>query len=342
MSTQARSPRIAVVGAGSLIGEAVIAELRSRGFAASSLHALDEMRDLRRLSIGEGEEIVVGDVEAFDFAGADLVFFCSRPALAERHAATAAAHAWVIDGTSAHRARPEVPLVVAEVNPQALDAVGDRGLVALPSSASVALTTALAPLASTAGLERVDVATYHAVSGGGRGAVDGLAAETIGLLGGRAVGKPRFGEQIAFNLIPAVGEIGEDGCSAEERRIAAESARVLGLPDLAIAVSSVRVPVFFGHGLAVHAQFARPLEVAAAAEILRRSSGVSLVEPNARSPGPTPVAATLAPEHVYIGRLRRDPSRERSLNFWVVADNVRRSAAHNAVSVAQILVNTGR
>jgi aspartate-semialdehyde dehydrogenase len=345
MTGTSRRPRIAVVGAGSLIGEALIAELAARGVAHTALHALDDARDLGRRvrAAGEGTEdggeLAVADVAGFDFAGADLVFFCARSSIAARYAPAAAVHALVIDGSLAHRGRADVPLVVADVNPDALDTVGARGLVALPGSASVALATALAPLAARAGLARVDVATYHAVSGNGRAALEGLAAETVGLLGGRAPGSRTFGAQIAFNVLPLVDALGEDGSSAEERRLCAETRRILARPDLPIAASAVRVPVFFGHGLAVHAQFERPLDLAEARELLHRAKGIRLVEAGSPATMPTPASSALAPDRVYVARLRADATRDRSLNFWVVADNVRKCAAHNAVSVAQILVN---
>lgn len=339
MTDVSRRPRIAVVGAASLIGEALIAELRARRVAHASLHALDDARDLGRAVGEDGERLPVGDVATFDFSQVDLAFFCSRSQVAARFAPAAAAHAWVVDCSSAHRTLDEVPLVVADVNPQALDRIGARGLVACPGSASVALATALAPLAQLAVLERVDVATYHAVSGNGRAAVEGLAVETAGLLGGRPARGRTFGQQMAFNVLPLVDAADEDGVSAEERRLAQETCRVLGSPTLEVNVTAVRVPVFFGHGLAVHLRLGRAVSVADAAEALQRNSGIAYVDARAHEPVPTPASSALAPDRVYVGRLRVDTTRDRSLNFWVVADNVRKCAAHNAVSIAQILVN---
>ena len=341
--------RIAVVGVSSLIGEAVIDELRARKFAFTELHALDEERNVGRpLSDAQGEEtegagaaktLAVNDVAAFDFSRVDLAFFCGRSALSQRHAEAAAAHAWVIDGSAAFRARAEVPLVAADINPEALDAVGTHGLIALPGSASVALATALAPLHVRAGLQRVEVATYQAVSGSGRGAMDELAGETVAMLSGKKARGRAFGRQIAFNVIPQVDALEEGGISREERRLWEETRRVLGQPQLAINATAVRVPVFFGHSLAVHASFERPLTVADAAEVLRRGSGLSLIEADSTAEFPTPATLAIAPDKVYVGRLRSDLTRDRALNFWVVADNVRKCAAHNAVSVAHILVN---
>ncbi len=335
---------IAVVGASSLIGEAVIDELRRRKMAFAELHALDDERNLGRPMTDEADgdsakTAAVSDVAGFDFSRVNLAFFCGRAALSERYAEAAAAHAWVIDGSGAFRARGDVPLVAADINATALGAVGACGLISLPGSASVALATALAPLHALAGLERVEVATYQAVSGSGRGAMDELAGETVAMLSGKKARGRAFGRQIAFNVIPQVDTLEEDGVSREERRLWEETRRVLGLARLAINATAVRVPVFFGHSLAVHASFGGPISVSEAAGVLRRGTGVSLIEADSGAEFPTPATLATAPDKVYVGRLRADPTRDHALNFWVVADNVRKCAAHNAVSVAHILVN---
>ncbi len=334
-----RALRIAVVGVSSLIGAAVIDELRARKIVFSELHALDDARNVGAALSDDDKKLPVGDVAAFDFSRVDLAFFCGRAALSERHAEAAAAHAWVIDGSSAFRARPDVPLVAADVNPAVLDGFGVRGLIALPGSASVALATALAPLNALAGLERADVATYQAVSGSGRGAMDELAGETVAMLSGKKARGRAFGRQIAFNVIPQVDSIEADGVSREERRLWEETRGVLGLPGLAINATAVRVPVFFGHSLAVHAVLGRPVTLAEARDMLQGGQGVEVIDPQSVAEFPTPATLATAPDRVYLGRLRLDLTRERGLNFWVVADNVRKCAAHNAVSVAQILVN---
>jgi aspartate-semialdehyde dehydrogenase len=339
MKRMAAGPRIAVVGAASLIGEALLEELRARKFPCAEMHLLDDVRDLGRPAPDDEEKRKVGDVAAFDFSRIDLAFFCTRSAVSQRYAEAAAAEAWVIDASSAFRGRGEVPLIVADVNGDVLAGSGTRGLIALPGSASVALATVLAPLHALAGLERVEVATYQAVSGSGRAAMEALAAETVDLLGSRKTKKYSFGKQIAFNVIPQVDVIDADGVSLEERRLLEETRRVLGLPQLAINATAVRVPVFFGHSFAVHVSFMRDVTVYGAAEVLRRSNGIGLIEAGSVQQFPTPATEALVPDRVYLGRLRRDPTRDRSLNFWVVADNVRKCAAYNAFSVAQILVN---
>jgi aspartate-semialdehyde dehydrogenase len=339
MNAAISSPRIAVVGVSSLIGAAVIDELRARKIAVAELHALDDERSVGTPVSDEAAKLAVSDVAAFDFSRVDLAFFCGRAALSERYAQAAAKHAWVIDGSAAFRTRADVPLVAADVNPHALDSVGPRGLIALPGSASVALATVLAPLHRLAGLARVEVATYQAVSGSGRGAMDELAGETVAMLSGKKARGRAFGRQIAFNVIPQVDTLEADGLSREERRLWEETRRVLNLPDLGVNATAVRVPVFFGHSLAVHAAFERPIGVEEALHVLQRGSGLSVIDPESIAEFPTPATLAMEPDQVYVGRIRADLTRDRGLNFWVVADNVRKCAAHNAVSVAQILVN---
>ena len=334
--------RIAVVGVSSLIGEAVIDELRARKMAFAELHALDDERNVGRAvtdSASTDKDVPVSDIAGFDFSRADLVFFCGRAALSERYAEAAAEHAWVIDGSAAFRLRADVPLVAADVNPDTLDAVGGQGLIALPGSASVALATALAPLHRLAGLERAEVVTYQAVSGSGRGAMDELAGETVAMLSGKKARGRAYGRQIAFNVIPQVDSLEADGVSREERRLWEETRRVLSLPRLSINATAVRVPVFFGHSFAVHASFARSLSVDEASAVLQRGTGLCVIDPESTSEFPTPAELATQPDKVYVGRLRADLTRDQALNFWIVADNVRKCAAHNAVSVAHILVN---
>ncbi len=300
-------------------------------------------RPLTEDEAGERDpKLQISDVADFDFSRVNLAFFCGRTALSERFAEGAAGHGWVIDGSSTFRTRDDVPLVIADVNAATLDAVGARGLIALPGSASVALATALAPLHAAAGLVRAEVATYQAVSGSGRAAMDELAGETVAMLSGKQARGRAFGRQIAFNVIPQVDEIEADGATREERRLWEETRRVLELPHLQINATAVRVPVFFGHSLAVHAVFERPLSALEAVAVLQRGTGLSVIDVESSSEFPTPATLATAPDKVYVGRLRADLTRDRALNFWIVADNVRKCAAHNAVSVAQILVNSAR
>ena len=339
MSANLTARRIAVVGASSLIGEALLEQLRGGKLNYAELHLIEDGRNLgARLEGADGAAMPIEDVATFDFSSVDLVFFCGRAALSQTYAESAAAHAWVIDGSSAFRARADVPLIAADVNPEALRSVGGKGLIALAGSASVALATALAPLQAIAALDRVEVVTYHAVSGSGRAAVDELARETVALLSGREPKGRFFGRQIAFNVIPQVDAL-EGGVAKEERRIWEETRRLLGRSELPINVTAVRVPVFFGHSLAVHVGFKGAVDFKAARAALQHGRGLQLLDGESSDEFPTPASLAGAPDRVYVGRLRADITRDWGLNFWLVADNVRKCAAHNAVSAAQILVN---
>ena len=329
---------VAVVGAASLIGAAVMEELRSSKFPYGQILRLEELRDIGRIGDEEEAEPAL-DIEQFDFTRVKLAFFCGRAELALRYAHEAAAHAWVIDGSSAFREMSDIPLVAADVNPGALAEIGARGLIALPGSASVALATALAPLNRLARVARLDVATYHCVSGSGRSALEELAREAAALLNGQEPKVRAGGSRIAFNVIPQVDALDENGDSLEEHRMRIEAQRLLGIPGLPVNVTAVRVPVFFGHGLAVCAAFEREIGVSSALQALQSAPGISVLDPGAKPPYPTPAAKSLEPDKVYVGRLRQDRSRDRSLNLWVMADNVRKCAAINAVQAAHILVN---
>ena len=335
---------VAVVGASSLIGEAVIEEIRRSKLPVGRIIRLEELRDIGRNADDEESGAAAVDAATFDFSQVRLAFFCCRAQLARSIGEAAAQRTVVIDGSGAFRDSPAVPLAVADVNPQVLadvprSAGRASGVVALPCSSAVALATAMAPLHALAGIVRLDVATYHSVSGGGRAQLEELARECAALLNGQEPRLRAGAERIAFNVVPQVGQLTDGGQSVEELRLQSEVGRLLGVPQLAVNATAVRVPVFFGHGLAVHAQFAREFTLEAAAQALRQAAGIALGEPDPASAYATPGGKSTAADRVYVGRLRRDSTRPASLNLWVVADNVRKCAAINAVSVAHILVN---
>ena len=339
--------RVAVVGASSLIGEAVIAELRARKFPLAELHALEDQRNVGRLVSDEDgpddTELKTSDVAAFDFSRADLAFFCGRAALSERYAEAAAAHAWVIDNSPAFRLRAG----------RALGRGRRERRAAAPGGSARAHFPARQRERRACHGARPARGDCGARAGGGGDLPGGLrqrptrrwtslpARRWPCSAAKRARGRA-FGRQIAFNVIPQVDVIEDDGTSREERRLWEETRSLLGLPSLAVNATAVRVPVFFGHSLAVHAAFDRPVGPIQALEVLRRGSGIEVIEGTSTAQFPTPGTLATAPNKVYVGRLRADPTRDRALNFWVVADNVRKCAAHNAVSVAQILVNSAR
>ena len=343
MSTRARWD-VAVVGASTLVGEALLELLRSGEMPIDRVHALDDLRDLGRTAGDERDEPSL-DVAGFDFSRVGLAFFCGRAQVSRQLAPLAAGHTLAIDASSAFRDSGEVPLVAADVNPQVLDTLPAAaqgrpvGLVALPSTAVVALATVLAPLHAAARLLRADVASYHSVSGAGRSAIDELARESAALLSGQEPRVRAGTARLAFNVVPQVDALTESGESLEEHRLAAETRRLLGEPSLALNATAVRVPVFHGHALAVHAHFERDLTPQQAGDLLQAAPGVLWIPPQARPPYPTPATAVAPGDRVQVGRIRRDATRPASLNLWITADNIKKCAAINAFQVGRILVN---
>jgi aspartate-semialdehyde dehydrogenase len=330
---------VAVVGATGLVGETVLTVLEERQFPVSQLHALASDRSLGRNVSFRGRTHPVEVLAGFDFARCDLVLFCAGAAVAREHAPRAATAGCIaIDNSVEFRYREEVPLVVPEVNPQALADFGASGIVASPNCATIQLVLALKPLHDEAGLERVDVATYQSASGAGREAVEELARQSVAALSGR--GPPEThgaAKPIAFNCVPHIDVFEENGYTREEMKIVWETRKILSAPALRVNATAVRVPVFYGHSEVVRIETRRPLPVARARELLENAPGVTVLDE--RRPGGYPTAATEAANRdtVYVGRIREDLVPDRGLNLWIVADNVRKGAATNTVQIAEAL-----
>lgn len=327
---------VAVVGAGSLVGETLVQVLEERAFPVGELHLLGADRGLGRTVSFQGRDVPLAPVAGFDPSQVQLAFFCAGAVLSRQLAPpAAAAGCLVIDSTTAFREDEDVPLIVPEVNPEAIDLAGRR-ILASPGSAAIQLLTALNPLHEAAGLTRISVATYQAVSAAGRDAVEELVQQSIALLSGKSPpAAQRIPKQIAFNCVPQIGDLEEDGRTSEERRIGEEIRKVLRLPALRINVTAVRVPVFYGHSAAVSVTTEAPLTPTQARAVLEGAPGLTILDEGRA--GGYPTAATEATNHdtVYVGRIREDSSMERGLNLWIVADNVRKGAATNSVQIAE-------
>jgi aspartate-semialdehyde dehydrogenase len=326
--------RIAVVGATGLVGDALLKVLAERRFPVAALHALASDRSLGRTVEFGDDEVKITDVGRFDFADVDLALFAAGADCAREHVPRALdAGCTVVDASDAFRADRDVPLVVPVVNGADLARLGERRLVASPAGATVALVTALAPLHAAVGVERVQAVSLEAVSGLGRDAVEELAAQCAQLLNGRTPeGSGRFPAQIAFNVIPEVGERDADGTTGAERGLAFETQKILGDPEIKVNATAVRVPVFFGDGLAVHLETREPLSPGRAEELLAQAPGLVLADL------PTPAGAVADPERVAVGRVRADRTDPRGLDLWIAADNVRRGSASNSVDIVEVLV----
>ncbi len=335
-------PNVGIVGATGLVGSMMLRLLEERAFPLASLRLFASARSAGSTLRFKDKDVVVEDAATADYAGLDIVFFSAGGSISKTLAPkVAAAGAVVIDNSSAWRSDPEVPLVVAEVNPDALASI-PKGIVANPNCTTMAAMPALKPLHDAAGLKRLVASTYQAVSGGGVAGVEVLrdqivagAADCDALAGdGRAVdlGEPRkWAVPIGFNVVPLNYVYVEDGYTEEENKLRDESRKILGIPDLPVSGTCVRVPVFTGHSLSINAEFERPISVEEATALLARAPGVELAEV------PNPLAAT-GRDPVFVGRIRRDPTVAHGLALFVVGDNLRKGAALNAVQIAERLV----
>jgi aspartate-semialdehyde dehydrogenase len=332
---------VGIVGATGLVGEIMRSILAERKFPVASLRLFASARSAGRRVYWKGTEIVVEEAATADYAGLDVVFFSAGASTSRQLAPiVAAAGATVIDNSSAWRGDPDVPLVVAEVNAHALGNL-PKGIVANPNCTTMAAMPALKPLHRAAGLRRMVVSTYQAVSGAGVAGVHELEAQvretgarSAALAScGTAVPFPpprKWAVPIAFNVVPLNYRIVEDGYTEEEVKLRDESRKILEIPDLLVSGTCVRVPVYSGHSLSINAQFERDLPVDVALELLRDAPGVVL------SDLPNPLEAT-GRDPVFVGRVRRDPTAEHGLALFVTGDNLRKGAALNAVQIAERL-----
>ena len=335
------SLRVAVVGATGAVGEAMVEILRERRFPVDRLWPVASDRSRGQAVEWAGSSVPVETLEDFDFSRADLALFSAGGDVARRFAPRAVANGCtVIDNSSAFRDDENVPLVVPEVNGEQLGSLDTPCIIANPNCSTIQLMVALAPIQRSAGIERINVATYQSVSGQGRAAMEELARQTADRLGFRQPQCSAFPVVMAFNLLPGVGEIQADGFSTEEHKLMRESRRVLEAPELAVNASAARVPVFYGHAEAVHLETRVPLEIEQALELLRAARGVVLLEDGEALP--TPVTHAAGSDAVFVARVRRDPTHPRGIDLWVMADNIRKGAALNAVQIAEALVESGR
>jgi len=333
--------RVAVVGATGAVGRELLKTLAQRNFPASEVIALASGRSAgQKVSYGEDKVLTVRDLETFDFTGVDIGLFSPGAAVSAVHAPRAAAAGCVvIDNTSHFRMEPDVPLVVPEVNPQALKGFARRNIIANPNCSTIQMVVALKPLHAIARIRRVVVATYQSVSGAGKEAMDELWSQTKGSFVNDLRAPEQFTKPIAFNCIPHIDRFMDDGSTKEEWKMAAETRKILD-PDIAVIATCVRVPVFVGHAEAVHVEFDGPISVAEATAALRRAPGVALVDRREDGGYITPVEAQ-GEDEVFVSRMRRDPTVPHGLAFWCVSDNLRKGAALNAIQIAETLIAQG-
>ncbi len=330
--------RVAVVGATGAVGREMLKTLAERNFPVSDIAALASARSAgAEVSFGEDRVLRVQSLENFDFAGWDIGLFSPGAAISAVHAPRAAAAGCiVIDNTSQFRMEPDVPLVVPEVNPEALTRYAKRRIIANPNCSTIQMVVALKPLHDRYHCKRVVVSTYQSVSGAGKEAMDELYGNTRAVFVNDPPKTENFTKNIAFNVIPHIDVFLEDGSTKEEWKMAVETRKILD-PDIAVFATCVRVPVFIGHAEAVTAEFEEPVNVGEARDLLRNAPGIVVLDSREDGGYVTPAEAQ-GEDATYVSRLRRDPTVPNGLGFWCVADNLRKGAALNAVQIAEELI----
>ncbi len=332
---------VAVVGATGVVGNEMLQILHETDFPVDEVHALASAQSVgKEVSFGEEVTLKVEDLASFDFEGIHIALFSAGAEVSGTYAPkAAAAGAVVIDNSSRWRMDPEVPLVVPEVNGEALEQVRARNIIANPNCSTIQLVMALKPLHDLARIRRVAVATYQSVSGAGKAAMDELFEQTKSIYAGQRKEPEVFPKPIAFNLIPHIDRFLEDDFTKEEWKMRVETKKILD-PDIEVVATCVRVPVFVGHSEAVFVEFAEPVDLDDARNALYNFDGLAVVDRPERGEYVTPVECV--GEHaVFVSRIRQDPTVPYGLAFWVVADNLRKGAALNAVQIAHALVERG-
>lgn len=329
---------VCILGATGAVGEAMLSILEQRKFPVRNLYPLASSRSAGSKVTFDGKEITVLDVEGFDFSKAQIGLFSAGGSVSEKYAPIAAAAGCVvIDNTAHFRYERDIPLVVPEVNPHAIAQYKNRGIIANPNCSTIQMLVALKPIKDAVGIARINVATYQAVSGTGKEAIDELAAQTSALFNHQDVKIDVYPKRIAFNVLPQIDVFLENGYTKEEMKMVWETQKIMEDDSILVNPTAVRVPVFYGHSEAVHIETRKKITAAEARALLEKAPGVVVMDE--RKPGgyPTPIEAA-GNDATYVGRIREDLSHPMGLDLWVVSDNVRKGAALNSVQIAEILI----
>lgn len=329
---------VAVVGATGAVGEALISILEERNFPVDQLFPLASERSAGSKIMFHGKAVTVQNLAEFDFSQAHIGLFSAGGSISEQYAEKAGkAGCIVIDNTSHFRYEDDIPLVVPEVNPEAIAQYTKRNIIANPNCSTIQMLVALKPIHDAVGITRINVATYQAVSGTGKEAIEELAAQTAGLLNGRDAECHVYPKQIAFNVLPHIDVLMENGYTKEEMKMSWETKKILD-PGIEVNPTCVRVPVFFGHSEAVHLETREPISVEDVRELMRNAPGVKLIDDPVPGGYPTPVTDSAGLDDVAVGRIRKDITHANGINMWIVGDNVRKGAALNSIQIAEVLI----
>ena len=327
---------IALLGATGAVGEAILSILAERGFPVNTLYPLGSQRSSGKVVMFNEKAHRVLNAADFDFSFAQIALFSAGGAVSAMYAPKAAeAGCVVIDNTSHFRYDADVPLVIPEVNSERIADYRQRNIIANPNCSTIQMLVALKPIYDAVGISRINVATYQSVSGAGRRGITELVGQTAKLLNGEASDPQVFNRQIAFNVLPQIDLFEDNGYTREEMKLFWETQKILGDDAIVVNATAVRVPVFYGHSEALHIETRSKLSAADARELLQGAPGVIVLDD---SDYPTAVTHAAAEDAVYVSRIREDLSHPLGLNLWVVADNVRKGAALNAVQIAETLI----
>ena len=329
---------VAVVGATGAIGEAMLSILEQRNFPVNEIFPLASSRSAGKSVVFNGRSLEVGRLDEFDFSTVELGLFSAGGSVSAEYAPKAtAAGCIVVDNTSYFRNDPEIPLIVPEVNLHALDQ--HQGIIANPNCSTIQMVVALKPIYDAVGIHRINVATYQAVSGAGRRAIEELAGQTAALLNGKKPAIEVMPKQIAFNVIPEIDSFQDNGYTREEMKIVWETRKILEDETLMINPTTVRVPVFYGHSEAVHLETRDAVTADEVRQLLSVAPGVTVIDDHTPGGYPTAVTDAAKQDGVFVGRIREDISCARGINLWIVSDNLRKGAALNSIQISEALLD---
>jgi aspartate-semialdehyde dehydrogenase len=329
---------IAVVGATGAVGEVMLSILKERKFPANKIYALASKRSLDKTVQYGGRTLQVEDLATFDFAQVDLALFSAGGSVSAKYAPIAAKTGCiVIDNTSHFRNDSDIPLVVPEVNAAALKDFKARNIIANPNCSTIQMLVALAPIHREAGIIRINVSTYQAVSGAGQSGIEELAKQTSALLSFKEMKSEVFSQQIAFNVIPQIDAFQDNGYTREEMKMVWETQKILD-ENILVNATCVRVPVFYGHSEAVQIETRKNITVERVRELLNQANGVEVIDDQKKLSYPTPTVTGSGKDPVFVGRIRKDISIDNGINLWVVSDNIRKGAALNSVQIAEEMI----
>ncbi len=330
---------VAVVGATGAVGEAMLEILEERDFPVDTLYPLASSRSAGSTVNFRNRAHTVQDLASFDFSNTAIGLFSAGGSVSAEYAPRAAAAGCVvIDNTSHFRRDADIPLVVPEVNEAAIADYSSRGIIANPNCSTIQMLVALKPLHDAAGIERINVCTYQAVSGTGKSAIEELAGQTARLLNGQPAEAQVYPAQIAFNALPHIDSFQDNGYTREEMKMVWETQKILGDDSIQVNPTCVRIPVFYGHSEAVHIETRDKLSADAARALLEAAPGITVIDEHKDGGYPTAVGEAAGTDPVFVGRIREDISHPRGLDLWVVSDNVRKGAALNSVQIAECLL----